>query len=185
MKKILYLFIFLLCAAPFFAQSQRADVKSLETGVQKVIQRVYKASVYITPYDSINKKATGGSFTGVVVDAAGYILSAAHAVKPNNLYEVTFPDGRKFRAIGLGRIPSNDAAVMKIEEKGNWPYAEMGWSSSLKKDMPCISIAYPGTLMAKTPTVRLGYVAETQTSEGFIRTTCLMEPGDSGGRYLI
>jgi serine protease Do len=181
MKKLLCLFIFLLCAAPFFAHSQPSGVKSLETSVQKVIQRVYKASVYISPYDSINKKATGGSFSGVVVDTAGYILSAAHAVKPNNLYEVTFPDGRKFRAIGLGRIPSNDAAVMKIEEKGSWPYAEMGWSSSLKKDMPCISIAYPGTLAAKTPTVRLGYVAETQTSEGFIRTTCLMEPGDSGG----
>ncbi|TKC61409.1 PDZ domain-containing protein [Pedobacter hiemivivus] len=181
MKKLSCLFISLLCAAPFFAHSQPSDVKRLETSVQKVIQRVYKASVYITPYDSINKKATGGSFSGVVVDTAGYILSAAHAVKPNNLYEVTFPDGRKFRAIGLGRIPSNDAAVMKIEEKGSWPYAEMGWSSSLKKDMPCISIAYPGTLAAKTPTVRLGYVAETETSEGFIRTTCLMEPGDSGG----
>lgn len=181
MKKLLCLFIFLLCVAPFFAYSQSSGVKSLETSVQRVIQRVYKASVYITPYDSIKKKATGGSFSGVVVDTAGYILSAAHAVKPSSLYEVTFPDGRKFRAIGLGRIPSNDAAVMKIEEKGSWPYAEMGWSSSLKKDMPCISIAYPGTLAAKTPTVRLGYVAETQTSEGFIRTTCLMEPGDSGG----
>lgn len=181
MKKLLRLFIFLLCAAPLFVQSQPAAVKRLEISVQRVIKRVYKASVYITPYDSINKKATGGSFSGVVVDAVGHILSAAHAVKPNNLYEVTFPDGRKFRAIGLGRIPSNDAAVMKIEEKGSWPYAEMGWSSSLKKDMPCISIAYPGSLAAKTPTVRLGYVAETQTSEGFIRSTCLMEPGDSGG----
>lgn len=181
MKKLFCLFIFLLCTAPFFAQSQPSGVKSLETSVQKVIQRVYKASVYITPYDSINKKATGGSFSGVVVDTAGYVLSAAHAVKPDNLYEVTFPDGRKFRAVGLGRMSSNDAAVMKIEEKGSWPYAEMGWSSSLKKGMPCISIAYPGTLAAKTPTVRLGYVAEAETNEGFIRTTCLMEPGDSGG----
>src|SRR5690348_3739071 len=109
MKKLLCVFIFLLCAVPFFAHSQSSGVKSLEASVQKVIQRVYKASVYISPYDSINKKATGGSFSGVVVDTAGYILSAAHAVKPNNLYEVTFPDGRKFRAIGLGRIPSNDA----------------------------------------------------------------------------
>jgi len=181
MKKLLFLFIFLQFAAPVFSQGPDKGIKSLESSIQRVIQEAYKASVYITPYDSIRKKATGGSFSGVVVDTAGYILSAAHAVKPNNLYEVTFPDGRKFRAIGLGRIPSNDAAVMKIEEKGSWPYAEMGWSSSLKKDMPCISIAYPGTLAAKTPTVRLGYVAETETTEGFIRTTCLMEPGDSGG----
>lgn len=181
MKKLLFLFIFLLCATEIFAQSPPSGIKKLEAGVQKVIQQVYKASVYITPYDSINKKATGGSFSGVVVDTDGHVLSAAHAVKPNSMYEVTFPDGRKFRAIGLGSIPSNDAAIMKIEEKGSWPYAEMGWSSSLKEDMPCISIAYPGTLAAKTPTVRLGYIAEPMTSEGFMRTTCLMEPGDSGG----
>lgn len=181
MKKLLFLFFFLQFTANVFSQSPNQGIKNLESGIQKVIQRAYKASVYITPYDSIRKKATGGSFSGVVVDTDGHILSAAHAVKPNSLYEITFPDGAKFRAIGLGRIPSNDAAVMKIEEKGTWPYAEMGWSSSLKKDMPCISIAYPGTLAAKTPTIRLGYVAETETSEGFIRTTCLMEPGDSGG----
>jgi serine protease Do len=181
MKKLLFLLLFLQFAAPVFSQSPNQGIKNLESGIQKVIQRAYKASVYITPYDSIRKKAAGGSFSGVVVDADGHILSAAHAVKPNNLYEVTFPDGAKFRAIGLGRIPSNDAAIMKIEEKGSWPYVEMGWSSSLKKNMPCISIAYPGTLAAKTPTVRLGYIAETETSEGFIRTTCLMEPGDSGG----
>jgi len=183
MKKLLFLFVFLQCTASVFSQVPKANqaIEKLGSEIQSVIQQAYKASVYITPYDSIRKKATGGSFSGVVVDTAGYILSAAHAVKPNNLYEVTFPDGAKFRAIGLGRIASNDAAVMKIEEKGSWPFVEMGWSSSLKKGMPCISIAYPGTLAAKTPTVRLGYVAETETSEGFIRTTCLMEPGDSGG----
>lgn len=181
MKKLLFLFISLQFSVFAFSQAVPPGIKGLEKEVQKVIQQAYQAAVYITPYDSIMKKAVGGSFSGVVVDTAGYILSAAHAVKPNSLYQVTFPDGRKFRAIGLGRIPSNDAAVMKIEEKGTWPYAAMGWSASLKKDMPCISIAYPGTLAAKTPTIRLGYVAETETSEGFIRSTCLMEPGDSGG----
>lgn len=181
MKKLSFLFILLQCAIGAFSQSSISGIKRLEAGIQNVIQRTYKASVYITPYDSIIKKAVGGSFSGVVVDADGYVLSAAHAVRPNNLYEVTFPDGRKFKAIGLGRIPSNDAAVLKISEQGNWPFVEMGWSSSLKKGTPCISIAYPGTLGAITPTVRIGYVEETETADGYIRTTCLMEPGDSGG----
>jgi serine protease Do len=181
MKKLLLLFISLQFTSQVFSQNIGFDIHKLENDVQHVIQQAYHASVYITPYDSIIKKAVGGSFSGVVIDTAGHILSAAHAVRPDKMYEVTFPDGRKFRAIGLGRIPSNDAAMMKINEKGSWPYAAMGWSSSLKKDMPCISIAYPGTVGAKTPTVRLGYIAEPETAEGFIRTTCLMEPGDSGG----
>ena len=195
MKKILFLFISLQFSTQVFSQNTTQNIKKLEKDVQKVIQRVYRSTVYITPYDSVTQTAGGKQFTGVVVDAAGHILSSAHAIRQNdiysamfsgkkkdaNLYEVTFPDGRKFRAVGLGKISSNDAAMLKITDKGVWPYAEMGWSSSLQKDMPCISIAYPGSLRIKKPTVRLGYIAEPRTRDGFIRSTCLMEPGDSGG----
>jgi serine protease Do len=177
--------------------SKGFDFKSLlhlEKNVQMTIQMAYKASVSITTYDSVNKKADGGHFTGVVVDAEGHILSAAHAVKPSGwdaglfskapqreLFEVTFPDGRKCIAKGLGAIATTDAAMLKIIDEGSWPYASMGWTSSLKEDMPCISIAYPGALDVKNPTVRFGYIAEMKTSQGYMRTTCLMEPGDSGG----
>ena len=71
--------------------------------------------------------------------------------------------------------------MLKIIEKGTWPYAPMGWSSSLQQNMPCISISYPGTVAAKTPTVRFGYIAELEARGAYLRTTCLMEPGDSGG----
>jgi len=181
MKKLFLLLISLQVSLQVLAQNSGFTAEALEKNIQQVVQKAYQASVYITPFDSIVKKAVGGSFSGVVIDSAGHILSAAHAVKPNNLYEITFPDGRKFKATGLGRIPSNDAAMLKIIEPGSWPHAEMGWSSSLLVNMPCVSIAYPGSLGAKTPTIRLGYVAEVKTNEGFIRSTCLMEPGDSGG----
>lgn len=195
MKKLLFLFISLQFSTQVFSQNTTQSIKKLEKDIQKAIQQAYRSSVYITSYDSVTQTAGAEQFTGVVVDTAGHILSAAHAIRQNdvystlfsdqkkepNLYEVTFPDGRKFRAVGLGKIASNDAAMLKITDKGTWPYAEMGWSSSLQKDMPCISIAYPGTLRIKKPTVRLGYIAEPRTRDGFIRSTCLMEPGDSGG----
>jgi serine protease Do len=181
MKKLFLLLISLQVSLHILAQNSGFTPQNLEKNIQQVIEKAYQASVYITPFDSIAKKAVGGSFSGVVIDPAGHILSAAHAIKPNNWYEITFPDGRKFKAKGLGRIPSNDAAMLQINEPGTWPYAEMGWSSSITVDMPCISIAYPGSLTVKTPTIRMGYVAEAITNEGFIRSTCLMEPGDSGG----
>ncbi|SMD05548.1 trypsin-like peptidase domain-containing protein [Pedobacter africanus] len=181
MKKLSFLFLSLLFTLQIFAQTGNFDFKKLEKDIRQVVQRAYDASVYITPYDSVSNRPKGGSFSGVVIDTTGHVLSAAHAVKPGDLYEITFPDGKKFKAVGLGRIPRNDAAMLKIKDKGSWPYTPMGWSSSLKKDMPCVSIAYPGTVGAKTPTIRLGYIAETETKEGFIRSTCLMEPGDSGG----
>jgi serine protease Do len=181
MKKLLFLIAVLSANVQGFAQIRPVDIKKLGAGVQNVVRKVYQASVLISPYDPSKGTTLPGAFTGIVVDTAGHILSAAHAVKPDQLYQVLFPDGKKRLARGLGRITSNDAAMMKITEKGKWPYAPMGWSSSLQKDMPCISIAYPGSIEAKTPTVRFGYIAETTAKNGYMRSTCLMEPGDSGG----
>jgi serine protease Do len=181
MKKLLFLSATLLINLQGFAQVGRVDIKKLGRDIQKVVRKVYQASVLITPYDPSKDSALPGAFSGVVIDTAGIILSAAHAVKPDQLYQVSFADGKKRFARGLGRIVSNDAAMLKMVDKGNWAYAPMGWSSTLQKGTPCISIAYPGTVEAKTPTLRFGYVAEAESKNGFLRSTCLMEPGDSGG----
>lgn len=166
---------------PVFAQNNNFNIGQLESEVKLGIQKAYAASVQIANLDSANRKV-GGYFSGVVVDADGHILTAAHAVTPNALYQVTFPDGHMFKAKGLGVIHSIDAAMIVITDKGKWPFAKMGWSSILEPNMPCISIAYPGTLITVTkPTVRLGQVAELKHETGFMRSTCLMEPGDSGG----
>ncbi|MDR6785395.1 serine protease Do [Pedobacter africanus] len=181
MNRLLLLLAALAVCFKLDAQTGRVDLKKLEPHVQKVVQKAYQASVAIALYNATTGASGASIFSGVVVDTAGYVLSVAHAVSPGTLYQITFPDGTKKLARGLGRIASNDAAMLKITEKGTWPYASMGWSSSLQKNMPCISISYPGTVGAKTPTVRLGYVAELKAPNGYLRSTCLMEPGDSGG----
>lgn len=181
LKKLFFLMILLTINFQLFAQSPRIDIKKLDSDIQHIVQKVYQASVLIEPYDATKGILLPGAFSGVVVDKDGNILSESHAVKPDQLYQITFASGKKLIARGLGRIVSNDAAMLKITEKGKWPYAKMGWSSALKEGTPCISIAYPGSVEAKTPTVRFGYVAEPEAKNGFMRTTCLMEPRDSGG----
>jgi len=181
MRKIIFLFVCLQMIRPAFAQNDVFNGEQLEQEVKRNLQKAYAASVRIANLNANNQKV-GGYFSGVVVDAEGHILTAAHAVNPNNLYLITFPDGREFKAKGLGVIHNIDAAMMIITEKGKWPYAKMGWSSLLEPNMPCLSIAYPGNLiMATQPTIRLGYIAELKHETGFMRSTCLMEPGDSGG----
>lgn len=194
MKNLLVLFVLLQLGTYSFAQEKTFDIKGMEKTVKGAIKKAYAASVRITTYDSATKTAGLGHFSGVVIDAAGHILSACHAVrpatytqfsetpqKPSGFFEITFPNGQKAIAKALGSIPSNDAAMLQIIDKGNWPYAEMGWSSVLEEYVPCISIAYAGALITGNPTVRFGYVAEKTASNGFMRSTCLMEPGDSGG----
>lgn len=165
-----------------FVFSQQPDFKGLEASIQKVIKKVTPATVAVTGYDSANDKESGATFSAVVISPDGIILSAAHAVKTNQTYKVVFPDGRMAIAKGLGSMNDNDAAVIKIVNQGIWPYAEMGWSSTLAQFEPCLSLGYPQNMrQTGPPLARFGYVAESTLNPGFLCNTAIMEPGDSGG----
>lgn len=179
--------LFLITGSGSHACAQKFNPEHLAGTIQKAIQKASAASVRMWSFDVEKQIRTGGQFSGVVVSAGGHILTAAHVNKPGETYKVMFPDGSEHIAQGLGEIELEgnssvpDVAIMKIIEPGTWPYAEMGWSYSLKKHEPCISIAYPESLNQSLPTVRFGYIAEVQNKHGFITSTCIMEPGDSGG----
>ncbi len=158
------------------------DPKQLQEMIQNTISKAYAASVLIDDYDTVAKVRKNAAFSGVVVSKDGIILTAAHVGMPGRAYVIIFPDGKEYMAKGLGRIQRFDAAVLKITQKGDWPFAELGWSSSLKTNEPCVSIAYPASFRPRMSVVRFGYVANvSDPGRGMIRTTCLMEPGDSGG----
>ncbi|GGH07552.1 trypsin-like peptidase domain-containing protein [Pedobacter zeae] len=156
--------------------------EALQRKIQACIAKSYAASVFIADYDTVAKRNNGQLFSGVVVSKDGIVLTAAHVGKTGKIYKILFPDGKETIAIGMGRIQRFDAAVLKITKPGSWPYAEMGWSSSLKVNEPCLSIAFPGSFSPPRPVIRFGYVANPlDARRRTIRTTCLMEPGDSGG----
>lgn len=177
--------LFLLLSAPVTGQPLHAE--KLEKRIQLAIAKAYPASVRIWGFDTVSNTRTSAQFTGVVVSSDGHILTAAHVNVPGNTYKIMFPDGKWGIAAGLGEIELEetptmpDVAMMKIVGKGTWPFAEMGWSSAIVKNEPCISIAYPESLDQPLPMIRFGTIAEVNNQYGFIRSTCLMEPGDSGG----
>jgi serine protease Do len=181
---ICLLFLFTLVPQIVFSRlTEGPTPKKIQKLIKSHLERAYEASVYMHDYDTLTKRPTGQRFSGVVVSSTGTIMTAGHAVNTGKTYLVTFPNGGKeYVAVGLGRIASFDAAVVQIKEKGIYPYAEMGYSSSLKVNEPCMSIAYPGSFTPKRLVVRFGVVAELPTNKRrTMRTTCLMEPGDSGG----
>ena len=70
---------------------------------------------------------------------------------------------------------------MKIVGEADFPWAELGSSSDLVRNQPCLSISHPGGLQSQRgPVIRFGRVL-AKNSRGHIHNTCLMEPGDSGG----
>ncbi|WP_316845465.1 trypsin-like peptidase domain-containing protein [Pedobacter psychrodurus] len=171
----------------FNAVAQKKQVAKFQKTIAEAVKKAYPASVRMWGFDVQQNQRTSGQFSGVVVSADGYILTAAHTILPGKNYKVFFPDGRECIAVALGKIENKDTpgipdvGMMKITDKGTWPFAEMGYSASLVKNEACISISYPESLNQTLPTLRLGRVAEVKNEYGFIRSTCKMEPGDSGG----
>ncbi|MFD2874165.1 trypsin-like peptidase domain-containing protein [Mucilaginibacter ximonensis] len=149
------------------------------------ISKVRPACVRMWGFDTVQQQRTSAQFSGVVVKGK-YVLTAAHVTIPGNTYKVFFTDGREAIAKALGKIEladdktRPDVAMMMIVKGTDWPSAEMS-ESKLNDNEPCLSIAYPESLNQTQPTVRLGKVTEPLNSRGFIRSTALMEPGDSGG----
>jgi serine protease Do len=172
---------------PGYAQGKADNGKKLSAYISAAVARGYAASVLMWEVDAESGNRLSAQFSGVVVNSRGTILSAAHVVMPDKTYKVMFPDGKECTAKGLGHIsiPPTfmlpDAAMLKIVDEGKWPYAELGWSSSLTVGMPCISIAYPESLEQRKPNVRFGHISSLKNTHGFVQSTCIMEPGDSGG----
>lgn len=177
MKSILNSLLF--CLALLVAQAavaQDLDVADLEDTIQKVVEKVRPATVAVRMGD--------GDASGVIVSKEGHVLTAGHCVmEPGMEFEIELPDGRVFEAVGMGLEPNLDCGLIKIEEEGDWPFVELGWSSELKKNQPCISLGHShGFKAQRGPVVRFGRIVDPISKvNGYIQSSCLMEPGDSGG----
>lgn len=157
-----------------------AEVLTLSNQLQSKVAEVLPASVLIITHEYLAGHK-GMMASGVSVTEDGVILTAGHMVIPGGNYEIVFPDGEKVAAKGYGKIGNLDVGILKITEKGKYPFAEMGSTLNLKMGEPCFSLAYPGSFPSKM-VVRFGQVLKLNATRfGSMQTTCLMEPGDSGG----
>lgn len=165
---------------PLISSAQNLSSNQILAAVQRVSKQGISSVVSIKPFGG-DERTSPSMFSGVVIDTAGYILSSAHSMMPGQIYQVRFPDGKTYMAKGLGRILSNDAGLLKITSAGTWPFSKLGSPGQPMENTPCIGISYAGSLGLAEPNIRFGYVAEPITKDGTFRSTCLMEPGDSGG----
>ncbi len=151
------------------------DATELQADIQPTINTVQPAVVAI--------RGNRSAFSGVIVSPDGHVLSAGHAVKPGSRYQVILPDGRRFRARGKGSNPKADCALVQItEEVTDLPFVQIGQSSNLVANQPCIGISFPGGQGTREqPAVRFGRIVRRARPGGMLQSTALMEPGDSGG----
>jgi serine protease Do len=149
------------------------DLRAIQKQVRTVLAKVLPCTVGV--------RIGGGSGSGVIVSADGYVLTAGHVSgQPDRPATIIFPDGRQVKGKTLGRNQGIDSGLVQITDKGPWPYAEMGKSGDVKSGDWCIATGQPGGYRAgRTPVVRLGRVLGR--TDMLVRTDCALVGGDSGG----
>jgi serine protease Do len=149
---------------------------------------------YGGPNSSPEQRASG---SGVLVSEDGYIVTNNHVISNGgdgvaDELTVTLHNRKTYKARLIGRDPSSDLAVLKID--GNkFPFLLYGNSANLQLGQWVLAIGYPLTLET---TVTAGIISATGRSininrrqsespvESFIQTDAAVNQGNSGGALV-
>jgi S1-C subfamily serine protease len=137
-------------------------------------------------------KADTGLGTGVVVDAAGDILTALHVVTGANTIKVTFADGTMATGTVSVREPDHDIAVVQPSILSpNAVPATLGNPSSVQVGSEAYVVGHPFGLV---DSLSAGVVSglgrsfqepnSSQVLHGLIQVDAAINPGNSGGPLL-
>jgi Do/DeqQ family serine protease len=140
-------------------------------------------------FDPGMPRASQSLGSGVIIDAAGHVLTNEHVVGRASRIQVSLSDGREFDALLVGADPNNDIAVLHVETEEKLPWVAPGSSADLLVGEPLIAIGNPFGL---SNTVTTGVVSaldrsmrtEDRSFHGFIQTDASINPGNSGGPLL-
>ena len=191
------------------AQSARKHASALaefSAAVEELCDSVSPAVVQIevrlrAPVDNEDGRRAGffakqsSSGSGVIVDAAGYIVTNAHVVEGSRDIDVSVADtsdpGRKdahkhFAARIVGADKETDLAVLKIDAD-NLPTLSFRDSEKLKQGQIVFALGSP---LGLENTLTVGYVSATsrqlkpEQPMSYIQTDAPINPGNSGGPLL-
>jgi serine protease Do len=134
------------------------------------------------PRGGIGPRSGVGS--GVIVDAAGIVLTNNHVVEGADEVTVELPDGREFKAAEIKTDPESDLAVVRLVNAKDLPVAKLGDSDKLEIGDWVIAIGNPFELET---TVSAGIISGKGRELGsirrakFLQTDAAINPGNSGG----
>ena len=149
------------------------DLRTIQQQVRRVLDRVMPATV------GVQIGSSAGS--GVIVSPDGLVLTAGHVSgKPNQNVVFLMSDGRRVRGRTLGLNHRIDSGMMKITDKGPWPYVPLAESSNVSPGQWVVATGHPGGYSEdRSPPVRLGRILFA--NDDVLCTDCTLVGGDSGG----
>ena len=132
-----------------------------------------------------------GSGSGVIISNDGYIVTNNHVVEFADNVTVTLHDDRQFRAQIIGKDPSTDLAVLKIEAK-DLNILQMADSDRALVGDWVLAVGNPFDYLTSTVTAgiisakgrNINIIEGEKSIEEFIQTDAVINPGNSGGALV-
>lgn len=149
------------------------ELRAIEESTLALVPEYQKATVGV--------QVGGGQGSGVVVSPEGHVLTAAHVVgEVGARVTIVFPDGSRHRARVTGVDVGADAAIVRTEGRGPYPFVPMARDHFASTGHWVIAIGHPnGYQLQRLPVVRVGRII--QTTEKTLQSDCSLVGGDSGG----
>lgn len=154
----------------------------------KAMQSSKRSSKGSDVWGGISPGTSTGS--GVIISSDGYIVTNHHVIEDANRLEVTLHNKRTYEAKVIGKDPSTDLALIKIN-KEELPFLEFGNSDSTAIGEWVLAVGNPFNL---TSTVTAGIISAKGRNinilegnykiESFIQTDAAVNPGNSGGALV-
>lgn len=138
------------------------------------------------------KNMPSGLGSGVIISPDGYIISNNHVVAGATKLEVILSNQKSYTANLIGRDPTTDIALLKIEESG-LPYLNFANSDNVEVGQWVLAVGNPlglnstvtaGIISAKGRSIDLLRRQSATPIESFLQTDAAINPGNSGGALV-
>src|SRR5580704_19599957 len=170
---------------------QAAPDEDNSSGMDDIFRR------FLNPFGGEGPEMQGNEVkalgSGVVVDAAGYVLTNNHVVDKAARLQLKFPgDTNEYEAKVVGTDLATDLAVIRVEGKRGLTPAKIGNSDAVQVGDWAMAIGSPfgfdatvtaGIISAKERTMN-DDLDRTMQFQHFLQTDAAINPGNSGGPLL-
>jgi serine protease Do len=159
-------------------------------GMEDLFDQFFNFGPQIQP----EQRASG---SGVIISDDGYIVTNNHVISDGadgvaEEITVTLHNKKVYKARIIGRDPSSDIAVLKIDGTG-FPFMLYGNSDNVKLGQWVLAIGYPlslettvtaGIISAKGRSIGINSRQSQTPIESFIQTDAAVNQGNSGGALI-
>ncbi len=165
---------------------RRLNPDDLPPGMDRFFERFFGEGFEGLP----QTRPVRGTGSGVVIDAAGHIITNNHVAEHAASLTVTFADGREFPAKVVGADPKTDVAVVKlVNPPAGLVAARLGDSNNVQVGEWVLAIGSPlgldqsvtaGIVSSRGKVTRNVHMSGERMRE-YIQTDAKINPGNSGG----